>query len=112
MRVDFPASIFVVSNGGNQIVSQPETEYRALLRNLRQELTGTWGYTTNLIPTRVTKYDKDNFESGLVQRGYMIFKDECDLLHIRLKYDKNFKNASMWPEGLTFNIHEFVEDDT
>lgn len=88
-----------------------ELEYSKLRGKLCREINGTWGYTGSLIATRVTNFNKDDYFSGQIFRGYMIFKDEIDILHIRLKYDQNFKSVKIWPAYLTFNIHEFVDDD-
>lgn len=102
IRVDYPFGNLSQLSG----LSGNEKDYKDLLKKLRNEINGTWGHT-DLTITRTSNYDKRNYEAGLVERAYLIFKDEADILQIRLKYDKDFKSASMWPSDLLFTIHEF-----
>lgn len=98
LSVDFPWTF--AGNGNHQ------AQYHELIRALRKEVTGTWGYSS-LEQTRVLDYTKGDYEKGLTWRGYLIFKDEQDVLQIKLKHDRHFKKNLIWPQHLTFTVYEF-----
>jgi len=134
-KIFFPNPYVVrVEYLGNQPESAIEVDYRRVTRNAYKLIQGTWGYSPLDHEVVQVKNDHGHIAppgsshfNGMsstqivvslldpdwqtVRRGYLCFKDELDALQFRLSIDTRAIQVVMWPNKITFTIHEITEAD-
>jgi hypothetical protein len=118
----------------NQPDSVIEADYRKVTRNAYRLIRGTWGYSPleheviqikndhgHTAPPGASHFNGMSQQQILatlfdpdwqsVRRGYLCFKDEMDALQFRLTIDARAIQVVMWPNNITFTIHEITETD-
>ncbi len=83
-------------------------DWTTITRRAYRVITGTWGHSTLEHEVLGDMKTTDLISHSLVQRGYMCFADELDVLQFRLSVSSKAYRVHMWPERL-FTIHEMVE---
>lgn len=93
---------------------QATFEFGKLNRRAYKSLSGTWGFST-INTEEIRKFDMDELfkvnDPYTRYRGYLCFADEIDALHYRLTVTDKAQRVIVWPDRVTFTIHEVVETD-
>lgn len=72
--------------------------YQKFCRKLYRLIQGTMGYSE-------LREEYDTLTYNSKHTGYIVFKDEIDVLQVKLACIENLQLVKMWPE-LYFTIHE------
>lgn len=78
---------------------------KKLVRRVYKTTKGTWGHTA-IIHDTIYNGDDISVDTG----AYFCFKEEADALQFRLMLDCPSSRVFIWPEKVSFTIHEYVED--
>lgn len=86
-------------------------EFSKTRKRLYNVTGNTWGhskiYSENI---REFSFDKMN-EACVEYRGYICFSNELDVLQFLLGAKDNVQRVSVWPDRVTFTIHEVLPDN-
>lgn len=84
-------------------------EYRRFTKEIYHLIKGTWGFSNYHYETKI-----DNgsvFSVRTFGRAYFCFKEDEDVLIFLLSSKFDAKIVKMWPDNLTYTIHEYIEED-
>ena len=112
IRVDLPDDNIGLGMSNNH--------YRKMIKMARQNIQGTWGYSSAIYEPRYTPSEYKTlvagqqlsllFEGSTALRAYFCFEDETDALQFRLAINESAIRVFMWPATTEFTITEFVSD--